>query len=113
VKGYDATYAGAWSIGGTPPKGIGRGGFFTNCGNDGDTVTTGTVADARVITTQTAVRCPVRGSPAVDVELGAGGVADLYLHSGKATMIATAHVTPASVRLTVPRNCTLIAAPTP
>jgi len=36
--------------------------------------------------------------------------ADLYLHSGK-TMIATAHVTGNSVKLTVPKNCTLIAAP--
>jgi hypothetical protein len=48
----------------------------------------------------------------VDVELRAGGVADFYLHSGK-TMIATAHVTGNSVKLTVPKNCTLIAPPHP
>jgi len=110
LKGYDAANAGAWIIGGKPPKGITRGGFFTNCANYGDPVTTGTVAKAQTITKQTAVKCVVKGSPAVDVELRAGGVAGLYLHSGK-TMLATAHVTGNSVKLTVPKNCTLIAAP--
>src|SRR4051794_5073917 len=112
LKGYDAANAGAWIIGGKPPKGITRGGFFTNCANYGRTVTAGTVANAQTITKQTAVKCVVKGSPAVDVELRAGGVADLYLHSGK-TMIATAHVTSTSVKLTAPKNCTLIAAPNP
>jgi hypothetical protein len=112
TKGYDATYAGAWIIGGTPPKGITRGGFFTNCANYGDTVTAGTVANAKVITRQTAVKCVVKGSPAVDLKLRAKGVADLYLHSGK-QMIATAHVTPASVKLTVPKSCKLTAPPRP
>jgi hypothetical protein len=111
-KGYDATDAGAWAIGGTPPKGITRGGFFTNCTNYGDTVTTGTVANAQVITKQSAVKCVVKGSPAVDVKLRARGVADFYLHSGNA-MIATAHVTANGVKLTVPKNCTLIAPPHP
>src|SRR6478609_9840925 len=103
LKGYDAANAGAWIIGGKPPKGITRGGFFTNCANYGNPVTTGTVAKAQTITKQTAVKCVVKGSPAVDVELRAGGVSDLYLHTGK-TMIATAHVTGNSVKLTVPRN---------
>ncbi len=110
LKGYDATYAGAWIIGGKSPTGITRGGYFTNCANYGDPVTAGTVANARTITKQTAVKCAVKGSPAVDVELRGGGVADLYLHSGK-TMIATAHVTGNSVKLTVPKSCTLIPAP--
>ncbi len=110
LKGYDVTHAGAWIIGGKPPKGITRGGFFTNCANYGDPVTSGTVANAKTIRKQTAVKCVVKGSPAVDVALRAGGVADFYLHSGK-TMIATAHVTSNSVKLTVPKNCTLIAAP--
>lgn len=112
LKGYDATYAGAWVIGGKPPNGITRGGFFSNCANYGDTVTSGTVADAQVITKQTAVKCTVKGSPAVDVTFRAGGVADLYLHAGK-PMIAIAHVTPNSVKLTVSKNCTLIAPPHP
>jgi hypothetical protein len=47
LKGYDLTYAGAWIIGGKPPKGITRGGFFSNCTNYGDTVTTGRVATRR------------------------------------------------------------------
>ena len=111
LKGYDAANAGAWIIGGKSPKGITRGGFFTNCANYGNPVTpTGDVANAKTITKQTAVKCVVKGSPAVDVELRAGGVADLYLHSGK-TMIATAHLTGNSVKLVVPKNCTLIAAP--
>jgi hypothetical protein len=112
LKGYDATNAGAWIIGGKPPTGITRGGFFTNCANYGDTVTTGAPANTKVVTKQTAVKCVVKGSPAVDVKLRAAGVADLYLHAGK-TMIATAHVTPTSVKLTVPKSCALIAPPHP
>ena len=112
LKGYDVTHAGAWVIGGRPPKGITRGGFFTNCANYGDTLTSGSVANAQVITKQTAVKCTLKGSPAVDVKFRAGGVADFYLHTGK-TMIATAHVTPSSVKLTVPESCTLIAPPHP
>jgi len=112
TKGYDATYAGAWVIGGTPPTGITRGGFFTNCANYGDPMTTGNVANAHVITKQTAVKCVVKGSPGVDVKLRAKGVADFYVHTGK-TMIATAHATPNSVTLTVPKNCSLIAPPHP
>jgi hypothetical protein len=65
-----------------------------------------------VITKQTAVKCTVKGSPAVDVKSRAGGVGDLYLHAGK-TMIAIAHVTANSVKLTVSKNCTLIAPPHP
>jgi len=42
LKGYDAANAGAWIIGGKPPKGITRGGFFTNCANYGDPLTAGT-----------------------------------------------------------------------
>jgi hypothetical protein len=99
-------------IGGKPPKGITRGGFFTNCANDGDTLTTGTVANAKVVTKQTAVECVVKGSPVVDEKLRSKDVADLYLRSG-ATMIATAHVTPTSVKLTVPNSCTLVAPPRP
>jgi hypothetical protein len=112
TKSYDATNAGAWVIGGKPPAGITRGGFFTNCANYGDTVTKGTIANAKVVTKQTAVKCVVKGSSVVDVKLRAKGVSDLYLHSGK-TMIATAHVTPTSVKLTVPKNCALIASPRP
>jgi hypothetical protein len=112
LKGYDASYAGAWIIGGTPPKGITRGGFFTNCANYGDTVTRGTVANAQVITTQTAVKCVVKGSPAVDVKLRAMGVAEFYLHTGK-KMVAEAHATANGVKLTVPQSCTLIATPHP
>lgn len=112
LKGYDVANAGAWIIGGKPPKGVTRGGFFTNCANYGDTVTTGAVADSKVVTKQTAVKCVVKGSPAVDVKLRAAGVADLYLHAGK-MMIATAHVTPTAVKLTVPKSCKLIAAPHP
>ena len=62
LKGYDAANAGAWIIGGKPPKGITRGGFFTNCANYGNPVTTGTVANAQTITKQTAVKCVVKGS---------------------------------------------------
>ena len=112
LRGYDLTYAGAWIIGGKPPTGITRGGFFANCANYGDTVTAGTVANAQVVTKQTAVKCVVKGSPAVDVKLRPAGVADLYLHVGK-TMLATAHVTRTSVKLTVPKSCKLIAAPHP
>ena len=71
LKGYDAAFAGAWIIGGKPPSGITRGGFFTNCANYGDTVTAGTPANARVVTKQTAVKCVVKGSPVVDVKLRA------------------------------------------
>ena len=112
LKGYDAANAGAWIIGGKSPKGITRGGFFTNCANYGNPMTAGAVTNAQVIRKQTAVKCVVKGSPAVDVELRAGGVADFYVHTGK-TMIATAHATSKGVKLTVPKNCTLIAAPHP
>jgi len=43
-------------------------------------------------------------------QMTSSAAADLYLHPGK-TMIATAHVTGNSVKLTVPKNCTLIPAP--
>jgi len=112
AKSYDASNAGAWVIGGKPPNGITRGGFFANCANYGDTVTSGTVTNAKVVTKQTAVKCVVKGSPAVDVKLRAKGVSDFYLHSGK-TMLATAHATPTSVKLTVPKSCALIAPPKP
>ena len=112
TKGYDLNNAGAWIIGGKPPKGITRGGFFTNCANYADTVTTGSVANAKVVTKQTAVKCVVKRSAVVDVKLRSKGVADLYLHSGK-SLLATAHVTPTSVKLTVPKNCTLIPSPQP
>jgi hypothetical protein len=113
TKGYDVSHAGAWIIGGKPPAGITRAGFFTNCANYGDTVTTGVVANARVVTRETAVKCSgLKGSPVVDEKLRAKGVSDLYLHSGT-KMIATAHVTPTRVRLTVPKSCVLIAPPRP
>jgi hypothetical protein len=70
------------------------------------------VANAQAITTQTAVRCVVKGAPVVDVKLRAKGVADFYVHTGK-TMIATAHATPNSVTLIVPKNCRLFAPPHP
>jgi|SRR6188768_3374277 len=58
------------------PGGITRGGFFTNCANYGDTVTAGTVAKAKVITKETAVKCIVKGSAVLDVKLRAKGVSD-------------------------------------
>lgn len=112
TKGYDATYGRRLGHRREKPKGITRGGFFTNCANHGATLTTCTVANARVVTKESAVKCAVKGSPVVDETFRAKGVADLYLHSG-ATMIATAHVTPTSVRLTVPKSCTLMAPPKP
>jgi hypothetical protein len=112
LKGYDAANAGAWVIGGKPPSGVTRGGFFTNCANYAEPVASGAVSNGQVITKQTAVKCVVKGSPAVDVELRTRGVADFYLHAGK-TILATAHVTPTSVKLTVPKTCKLIPAPSP
>src|SRR5262245_4236957 len=110
---YNAQYAGAWVIGGKPPAGITRGGFFTACANFGDTVTTGTVKNARVVTSQTAVKCSFKGSPVTDVALRAGGVADFYLHSGR-TMLAIAHATKNGVALTIPKSgCSLAPAPRP
>ncbi len=69
-SGYDVAAAGAWVIGGKPPPGITRGGFFTACANYGDEVTKGTVAGPRVtITKETAVKCILPGSPVTDVVL--------------------------------------------
>lgn len=110
-SGYDVRYAGAYVIGGKPPPGIARGGFFTACTNYGKPVTTGTVAKPRVIARETAVKCVLSGSPVVDVEFRAGGVADLYVHSG-ARLLAQAHVTRTSATLSVPSGrCTLAAPP--
>jgi hypothetical protein len=113
-SGYDVAAAGAWVIGGKPPPGITRGGFFTACANYGDEVTMGTVAGSRVITRrETAVKCILPGSPVTDVVFRKGGVADLYVHSG-ALLVAQGHVTKASAVLTVPAGrCTLTAPPRP
>lgn len=113
-SGYDVAAAGAWVIGGKPPSGITRGGFFTACANYGDEVTKGTVAGPRVtITKETAVKCILPGSPVTDVVLRQGGVADLYVHTG-ARLVAQAHVTNTSTTLTVPKGrCTLTAIPRP
>ena len=110
---YDVALAGAWIIGGKPPPGITRGGFFPACANFGDTITKGTVANARVIKHQTAVKCVFHGSPVTDVALRGGGVADLYVHSGN-LLLAEGHVTATSAVLTVPNGrCTLTTPPRP
>ena len=113
-SGYDVTAAGAYIVGGNPPTGIPRGGYFTACINYADPVTNGTVPKPSVtITKETAVKCTLPVSPVTDVEFRKGGVADLYVHSG-ALIVATAHVTKSSATLVVPSGrCTLIAPPRP
>jgi len=113
VGAYNASQAGAWVIGGKPPSGITRGGFFTACANYGDTLTSGTVKNARVVSKETAVKCSFKGAPVTDLALRPGGVSDLYLHTGH-IMLATAHVTKTSVTLTIPKaGCTLAPSPRP
>jgi hypothetical protein len=106
--------AGAWVIGGKPPPGITRGGFFAACANYGDEVTKGTVAGPRIIIRkETALKCTLPGSPVTDVVFRSGGVADLYVHSG-ALLVAQGHVTKSSAVLTLPKGkCTLTTPPRP
>ena len=112
-SGYDVRFAGAWIISGRPPTGITRGSSYTTCVNYGATLTKGTVPNPRVITRETAVRCVVPGAAVTDVVLRAGGVADLYLHTGD-QLLAHGHVTGSSAVLTVPSDrCTLTAPPRP
>jgi hypothetical protein len=113
-SGYDVSAAAAWVIGGKPPVGITRGGFFPVCANYGDEVAKGTVVGKRVvITRETAVKCALPGAPVTDVVFRPGGVTDLYVHaSGK--ILAQGHVTPRSAVLTVPSGrCTLATPPRP
>jgi hypothetical protein len=113
-SGYDVSAAAAWVIGGKPPAGITRGGFFPVCTNYGDEVAKGNVAGKRVvITRETAVKCTLSGAPVTDVVFRAGGVTDLYVHSGD-KVLAQGHVTPRSAVLTVPPGrCTLATPPRP
>ncbi len=113
-SGYDVTAAGAYIVGGKPPPGIPRGGFFIACTNYGNPVTKGTVPKPSVaITKETAVKCTLPVSPVTDVVFRRGGVADLYLHSG-ALLVAQGHVTESSATLTVTSgHCTLIPPPRP
>lgn len=111
TSGYDVAAAGAYVIGGTPPPGIDRGGYFADCANYGDAFTKGKVATPRVITKETAVKCVFLRSPVTDVVFRRGGVADLYVHAG-GKLLAQAHVTRSSAALTIPSGrCTLIAPP--
>ena len=106
--------AGAYIIGGKPPPGIPRGGFFIACTNYGNPVTKGTVPKPSVtITKETAVKCTLPVSPVTDVVFRKRGVADLYVHAG-ARLVAQGHVTKSSATLTVTSgHCTLIAPPRP
>jgi hypothetical protein len=110
-SGYDVAAAGAYVIGGTPPPGIERGGNFPYCANYGDAFTRGNVANPRVITKETAVKCVFPRSSVTDVVFRPRGVADLYVHAGE-ELLAQAHVTRSSAALTIPSGrCTLIAPP--
>jgi hypothetical protein len=113
-SGYDVNAAGAYIVGGKPPPGIPRGGFFIACTNYGNPVTKGTVPKPSVtITKETAVKCTLPVSPVTDVVFRKGGVVDLYVHSG-ALLVAQGHVTTSSATLTVPSGrCTLVAPPQP
>ena len=113
-SGYDITAAGAYIVGGNPPPGIPRGGFFVACANYGNPLTTGTVPKPSVtITKETAVKCTLPVSPVTDVVFRKRGVSDLYVHAG-ALLVAQGHVTKASATLTVTSgHCTLIAPPRP
>ena len=67
-SGYDVTAAGAYIVGGKPPPGIPRGGFFIACTNYGNPVTKGTVPKPSVtITKETAVKCTLPASPVTDI----------------------------------------------
>jgi hypothetical protein len=113
-SGYDLNAAGAWIIGGTPPPGITRGGFFVDCTNYGAEVKKGTVAAPAVtITKETAVKCTFPVSPVTDVVFRSGGAADLYVHAG-ARLLAQGHVTKSGTVFRVPAGrCTLAAPPRP
>ena len=52
TSGYDVNAAGAYAIGGKPPPGIPRGGFFIACTNYGNPVTKGTVPKPSVTITE-------------------------------------------------------------
>jgi hypothetical protein len=111
---YDAANAAAYAIGGKPPHGIARGGFFTACANYGNPISKGTVAAPKTtITKETALKCTLPRSPVADVVFRKSGIVDLYLHTG-ALVLAQAHVTKTSAALTViSKHCTLTAAPKP
>ena len=92
-SGYDIATAGAYIVGGKPPPGIPRGGFFLACINYGNPLTQGTVPKPSVtITKETAVKCTLPVSPVTDVVFRKRGVADLYVHAG-ALLVAQGHVT--------------------
>ena len=113
-SGYDVNAAGAYIIGGKPPPGIPRGGFFIACTNYGNPLSKGTVPKPSVtITKETALKCTLPASPVTDVVFRAGGVVDLYVHAGT-RLVAQGHVTKSSASLTVTSgHCTLTAPPRP
>jgi hypothetical protein len=113
-SGYSVRAAGAYVMGGNPPRGKRRGASFAACRDSGDAIPRGSVASPReTITGETAVRCTLPGSPVTDVVLRKKGVADLYVHSGS-LLLAQAHVTRETAELTVPAgHCRLVAPPRP
>ncbi len=115
-RGFNSRYkvkaAGAFIVGGTPPKGVDRGGFFSACANYGDIVTKGNVPKPSVtIKNKTAVMCTMPASPVTDLVYRKGGVVDLFVHAD-GVMLAKGHVTKSSATLTVVSGrCKLAASP--